>query len=389
MILKMTRGLICVSLLAIICPAEASAGAYSHFIESRTDILPANGAKKVMLSAPQNISGRIRIQSVEKDVASVAIEYEGRTSDEAEFRRFLDLVEINIFRKGDKAVVAVSTADNAPWEGSDKSILLNMNFTLPEKMAVEVEGRFYSIEVLGSFQGLEIDNDYGEVYAHQIKGPVNIRTSFKDVTLGDVEGEVSILNNSGSIEAFNINCGSGKCRFETTVGKIKLENIIGEVEAITSYKPIILKGVNAGGGMILATNNYGEIRLDDVRGKLEIKTNFSRIQGDIINLSPGNSMVSGGYAEIELDRIRLDNSDLSISNNFSDVRAVFTGKTSAHFMLATDEGGGIHIKGIPLKPVSVTRNGFEGIVGEGESTLEINIRGIGRIDVLGNSGTAY
>ena len=197
------------------------------------------------------------------------------------------------------------------------------------------------------------------------------------------------MNNSGSIEAFNINCGSGKCRFETTVGKIKLENIIGEVEAITSYKPIILKGVNAGGGMILATNNYGEIRLDDVRGKLEIKTNFSRIQGDIINLSPGNSMVSGGYAEIELDRIRLDNSDLSISNNFSDVRAVFTGKTSAHFMLATDEGGGIHIKGIPLKPVSVTRNGFEGIVGEGESTLEINIRGIGRIDVLGNSGTAY
>ena len=389
MILKMTKGLICVSLLAIICPVEVSAGTYSHFIENRTDILQVEGVKKVLLSAPQNLSGRIRIQSVEKGAASVAIEYEGRASNEAEFRHFLDLVEINISRKGDKAVVVVSTADNAPWEGSDKSIVLNMNFTLPEKLAVAIEGRFYSIEILGSFEGLEIDNDYGEVYAHHIKGPVNIRTSFKDVTLGDVEGEVSILNNSGSIEAFNINCGPGKCRFETTVGKVKLENIIGEVEVITSYKPIILKGVNAGGGTISATNNYGEIKLDDVRGKLEIKTNFSRIEGDIINLSPGSSMISSGYAEIELDKIRLDNSDLSISNNFSDVRAVFPGKPSARFILATDEGGGIHIKGIPLKPVSVTRNGFEGIVGGGVSTIEINIRGIGRIDVLGNSGTAY
>jgi hypothetical protein len=214
-------------------------------------------------------------------------------------------------------------------------------------------------------------------------GDVNITTSFKDVRLKDIDGKVNVLNNFGSISAYNIDCRSSICRFETTHGQLRLENINGEVEAITSGKPLILKSIDAGKGLIHAVNNYGIIEATDLTGVLGLKTEFSAIEGKDLRFSAGKSKISTSYNAVILKGISVNNSEVDISNSFSDVLVAFEKDVSTRLVLTSDEGGSISTEDLFIKPTTISRNRFEGFVGDGQSNLAVNVQGIGKIEIRG------
>ncbi|MBD3234702.1 MAG: hypothetical protein GF315_13335 [candidate division Zixibacteria bacterium] len=362
---------------------------FAEFTESTTKTLPTEEFEIILIRASRNISGDLQVFSDRNRSRQIKINYIGKAKDQTEFNWFVNLVDIDIETSQDKAIVDISTPDHAPWEDIDRSMVINLDFYLPSDKTIRVSGRFHNILVEGPFAGLEINNDYGEVMAKSIKGKTNIRTSHKNVNLENVDGAVNILNNHGNIRASRINAQGNLCRFETTAGTIELDEVKGEVVAITSHNDILLNNIDAGDGKISAANNYGAIELYEVTGRIEATTKYNTIDGNGINFAPGVNEITGGFDPIDLTEVTFNKSKLSISNNFSDVSLGMDAAPSVHVILATNEGGAIYTSGLPLKPVGIERNRFEGVSGDGTSELQVNIIGIGRIEVYGESGIAY
>ncbi len=357
----------------------------SIFKQSESREISAIGSEELYISAPQNISGEVKFAVGDGNSVYADIEYVGKAENYEEFKWFKDLITMKIAKEGKQSAIIITTPDNAPWEGLDKSVVLNMSFRMPSSMKIKIKARFHSIEVNGHFKGLEVDNDYGEVIAEKVDGDIDIRTSYKPVIINNINGYVNIQNHSGDIIARNIAEGERKCNFETTYGKIVLEKIYGGFKAATSYKPIMLKQIDSKDGIIKVSDSYGKININKFSGLLDLKTEFSDIEGEDLDFSEGSSKISNSFNSITLKNLRLNRSELMIDNSFADVSISLNGNSSVHFILSTGEGGAIHIKGMSVKPIAISYNSFEGITGKGDSELKVNIQGIGRINITGTS----
>ncbi|MCP4631764.1 MAG: hypothetical protein GY855_02480 [candidate division Zixibacteria bacterium] len=374
---KITAFSIAIILLIVV---SVSAEVYKKSEIKAADILEG---ERLNITSPDNISGSVVINSVSGNNLKIEIEYTVKAESEKYFKWYLDLVDVGFSVEDEETEIKVKTPENAPWEGLDRSISLNMVISVPSNLSLNIEGRFYSIDIKGPFKNLEIDNDYGEVSASDISGQIFIKTSFKNVTLSNIEGNIDILNNSGEIKVSDVDCGKFMCRLETSKGMIRAENFKGELEAITSHAPIVLRNVDAGKGLIYMTNTYGKVKMEDITGMIEITSDYTTIMGDKISFSRGLSIITDSYNPISLKNISLDNSEVTINNDFSDVVVSFIEGESVRLILSTDEGGSIYTKGMPIEPVTISGNSFEGMVRKGESSFEVNIQGIGTIEIEG------
>ncbi|MBD3168893.1 MAG: hypothetical protein GF307_05380 [candidate division Zixibacteria bacterium] len=346
-------------------------------------VLTADRFDEFKLTSPQNLSGSVTAKSVSGNKVEMSIEYRGKAENRDIYDWLQGLVEINSSSADRVAEIDISTPDNAPWEGLDKSISVNLKIDIPETARLGLDGQFYSITVEGPFPGLDIENEYGDIAVREINGDVNITAGYKKVELREIQGEVNVFSNSGSITARDINCGNSKCRFETTQGGIELRSIEGEIEAVTSYKPIEIVDCDAGLGVIYAVNNYAPIIINNVSGVLDLTTNYGKINVNDGTLPPGRSKISTNYEPIELRGVTMDESFLTVNNIYSDIRIWFAETPAARVFLATDEGGTIHTVGLPIKATALTRNRFEGFIGGARSSVEANIQGIGKIELRG------
>jgi hypothetical protein len=380
---KMFAGLAVTAFLYLLLIAPVRAGDHASYNMEKAHSISYGGIGSFYLVAPENISGTVTIRPVSGDKARADIGYRGTAESESAFKWLVDLIDIETSTANGTGILKISTPENAPWEELDKSMAMDISMNAPETLKISIQGRFHSIDVAGPFRQLDIDNDFGEVKAAGIRGEVNISTSLKKVFLSDIRGRVNVFSNNGPIEARDIVCGGSRCRFETTQGEIDLRDITGEVEAITTYKDILMSEIDAKGGLITATNNYGRIKLRDITGVVDITADYNVIKGNDIHLMPGFSRITNSYEDIDLKDVMLDGCDLAINNSFADVLVVLNEETSTNLLLSTAEGGTIEARGVPIRPTSISRNRFTGVIGSGTSNLEINIEGIGKIEIAG------
>jgi hypothetical protein len=331
----------------------------------------------------KNLSGDIRIISRQSEKIEISFKKTALASSKTESARFLDLIDFKLDVGEDRAIFTILSPSHAPWEGSDHSVNIEVLVELPEKMRIQGKTDFIQVEIGGPFQGVDLRSSFSSIYIKRIYGPVEVITSYGDINLRTIRGEIKAETEIGSIGAEEIIINSGYAYLRAKHGPIVLRDIQGPVEASTEYSTINVSDIDATYGYVVLRTSYGSIEATDVTGELICETSYSPVIIKNSNINHGHSRIETSYAPITVEFTEISNSDLYISNEYNGIDLSLPETVSTKLIAAVGKGGRIYTKGLLMRPTALNLTRLEAIVGDGESRIEVQVNGIGSINISG------
>ena len=314
--------------------------AFSYDETSDTLKISSSGTRELSLKTPLNMGGMIRIQTWVKDEVAVEYEKESKADDKKEAKEFLEMIELDLDRSADIITLEISTPRHPPWQGTDKSARINVDIFVPEDFSLTCESRYFDYDISGPLMNVQIESDYSKINIKEVEGETNIGTSY------------------GGVEA---------------------KNLSGGVNIETSYGPIFLTDVDTHNKTVYLETAYDKIDIIRVKGNIKARTNYSPIMATDLELVGGSSSFETVYNKIDLKIKKLEDCDLYIENTYGNVYLVLPFDVSAELSLSIDPGGKIETSNIPILVESIDHTNLEGIIGEGDSKIEVIVGGIGKI----------
>ena len=336
------------------------------------------------IRTPQNLNCDIKVETHAKNTVEGEYRMWARAKSSTQEQRFIDLIEIQIndrSNKTDGILLRVLTPTRAPWEGTDYGVGVELDILVPDDFMIESHNSYSTIEFIGPFKGVEINNEYGSIKVEDVTGELVVKASYSPVELYKIKGFVSIETRYGGITCQDIIITKGSGVFETSYGPIKLVNIKGSIEAYTSYDKISANNIDAGSGSVILTTSYSPIEAENITGELVCETSYNSINLSNIFLTHGMNKIETKYAPVNVIINDMNESQLLINNTYSSINLSLESNISAKLMLTVDDGGKIHTRGFSIKPLAMDRNRLVGIVGDGLSKIELNVDGIGEINI--------
>jgi len=293
-----------------------------------------------LLTGPSNLGGSLTLQVGEEDQCSVDLECWGRARNLKMAKEFTELVEMHLETEDRVVTLSLTTPRKAPWEGTDYAIKANLEVYVPPDIAVEIRTKYFDMEISGPFRRVGVRNSYGEVQVMDVAEETTIDGSYTKVEAENIRGELDIETTYNSIRVEDVDTKGGEAFLKTTYGEIEVVNLVGTLDASTEYDPIHCSGLSLSGG---------ENRIETV------------------------------YSKIELEIEQMEDCGLSVSNSYGNIDLTVPDDLSAHLSLSVGRGGTINTRGILIKPLVLDKTRLEGVCGEGDSKIGLQVEGIGKI----------
>lgn len=339
------------------------------------------GQQIFQIKGSENLKGEIRIISRQSEDITISFEKTARTSSKSESARFLELIDFKLDIRDDRAILRILSPSQAPWQGSNYGVTVEILVNLPEKMRIIGKAKFMKFMVEGPFQGVELESTFSPIDIRRIYGPVEAVTTYGDITLHAIKGKLDIETQNGGIFASDIVVPSGYALFQATNGPIKLIDIKGPMEAYTTHSTIEATDIDASDGSVVLMTTYGKLNIDNIIGELICETSYSPIIIKRTEINHGHSKIQTSYASVIAEFSEISNCNLYISTEYSNVDLKFPADISAEFIAGVESGGRIHTRNINLIPTVLSRTRLEAVAGDGESRIEVYIGGIGDITI--------
>ena len=196
----------------------------------------------------------------------------------------------------------------------------------------------------------DITNRYGEVFASDIRGELNVRNSHDDIEINQVESNCKIEASYSSVTLSKI---QGTTEIENRHGSLAMEEIANDVVIRSPYSKIYGWDIS---GALDIENSYEKIELTNV-GPVKIIANQSLID---IDGATGNINITNRYDKVRLKNIRgnvfvdgknlrisgknITSEEITLSSTYEDIEFNnFSGKTSIYL-----SHGNLHLSPAPI-----------------------------------------
>jgi hypothetical protein len=252
-----------------------------------------------------------------------------------------------------------------------------------------------SVQVSDVKGTLDVRNRFGNVTAHTIGGSAtitggngaveltdadsaNIANSFASVTARNIRGDLAIRNNNGNVEFSTI---GGAVDITNSFGNVTFADVRGRVNCTTNNGRV--KGSSATGGSVTIRDSFGNIELDTVSGKLDAETSNGKV---MVRDARGSVTLKSSFGAIEASNI--PKGIRAITGNgaitLTDIGGDAFAKTSFGSVLAERIGGSLTVEN---SNGSVTARNVKGDVGVNTSFAGVTLDAIGgRITVNNQNG---
>ena len=341
------------------------------------------GQQLFVIEGSKNLYGGIRILSRQTDEVKVSFKKTAKTSSQSESARFLDLIDFKLIVRDDRATFKILSPSQAPWEGSDHGVFVDILVELPEKMSIRGKTNYTGFDIEGPFQSVNLKSTYSNLEIKRIFGPVEAVTSFGDIKLDAIRGEIKAETTNGKIIASDLIIPSGYALFETNNGIIELKDIQGQLEAYTSQSTITARNIDARDGSIVLRTSNDAVNIENIIGELICETSYAPIT--VVNsiINHGQPRIETKYAPVNAEFSEISNCELYITTEYSNVELTVPSDISARIIAGVGDGGRIRTRNLNLKPILLDLTRLEAIAGEGESKIEVNVGEIGSIAING------
>lgn len=333
--------LLCFFILPLLLSENTPATAASSEEYTRSASGNVSGdIKKLQLYTPGNLGGAVTIQTGDDEECRVDLECWARAKNRRMAQEFTELVEMKLDMTDQVVTLRLTTPRSAPWEGTDYGIKATLDIYVPADIAVGTKTRGFVLDISGPLEDVSVENDFGEI------------------TVTDVSGRTDIAG---------------------TYNKVELEGLRGQVDVETSYNSIRAVDVDTKGRMASLETSYAGIRVEDLTGQLRAVTSYAPIQISGLELIDGRNQIATVHSKIDLGLTGMEKSQLVVTNTYGDVEINAPPDLSARLIFTVGRGGKIEANGILITPQVLQKIRLEGICGKGDSEIEADIQGIGRI----------
>lgn len=341
------------------------------------------GQQLFEIDGSSNINCAIRVISQPTDKVKVSFKKTAETSSQGESARFLDLIGFKLTSNNDRAVFKILSPSQAPWQGSDHRVNVEILVELPEKMSIEGKSEYTRFDIEGPFQGVDLKSTYSNIELKRIFGPVEATTSYGNIRLGAIRGEIRAETQNGGISADDLIIPSGYALFETSNGVIDLRDIQGQLEAYTSHSAITARNIDARDGSVVLRTSHSAVEVNNIAGELICETSYAPIIIEKTNINHGQPRIETRHAPITAEFSNVSDCELYISTLYSNVNLTVPSDISARFIAGVGDGGRIRTRNLSLKPTVLDRTRLEAVAGDGDSRIEVSVGDIGSIEIDG------
>lgn len=308
--------------------------------------LKVNAQSKVVIRSASTLSGNIKIETSESDIAQLVYIKRAKHNSKSKAIDFIDIISVDFELTHNGLRLDLRAPNPAPWSGTNESGSIEINLTLPEFCTLEFDAQYFDIDAEGPFDSFLLPSSFGRIYVENVVKSIDITATNRKVTARNISGEIHISTTHATL----------------TVDKV--------------YSPH---------NKIELRNDGGDIKVNDVVGELNIKNSFGRI--DIRKYHPmGNYNYirsSNGPITVEMDDF--STGKLLVTNSYEDIEILIPDDISSKISLAVEEGSKIEVSDIVTKPDFIQSNRLNLITGDGKATINSSVRGHGNIYFRGFS----
>ncbi len=242
----------------------------------RTESLsaPMEGLEKMSVDTS---FGDVKIIGKDTTKCSIVAKITGNAPTDEEARQLAEETQIKLETDGKTLAIRAEK----PHLKNNRSIGVAYDITIPMKTCVNCKTSFGDVELINIEGDIDSHTSFGDVDIEKISGKMQLDTSYGDVDCKQItSADFSAKSSFGKMDIdFSDSCPADlKAKIETSYGEIDLhppENFAGHIAVETSFGkiktdlPILVKG------------EFGKDRLTGTIGKgnglLDLKTSFGNV----------------------------------------------------------------------------------------------------------------
>ena len=272
---------------------------------AREDVSANYNIKEIKIS---NDFGEIEVKPSDSKFVKVEAEMEVKYNDEIKAREYIKNA-INI-EEGELTEISV----NLPSDGSKKDFskaIVNFTIFIPDVEKVNVETSFGDINVADIKGELTVNNNYGAVVVNRITGNIIVKNSFGKINVSDINGDAKINNQNGQISVEKV---TGSAQLETHFGGVKAKNIDANLTVENNNGSIEVDGVGSNADV---KGSFGSIDVKDINGNLEVKNSNGRIGVKDVD---ANVNIKNSFGSIDYVSNNIKDADILVKTDFGNIR---------------------------------------------------------------------
>lgn len=291
------------------------------------------------------LNGRLNIRATDVPTARITYKLQFKVESEEQAQEFSDFITIAFEDLENEFAISAETRPSPPWRGTDFSAGVDVEIEVPLKNNLKIFARtsLFEVDIDGPFASADISSNFG------------------DITLRKITNKVNVSSDNGAVT---------------------VENCSGPTKVTTSNRPISLLNVDGQLGSIRLRNQNGRISLDSVRGEIDARTEFAQISATRMRFESGRSTLATENSNIKLDA-SIISGDLSVRSENGKIEMMIPATVSAAVVLQVDQGGRIYTRKLPIRLDRVSRTLVQGQMGDGQNKIEVDMTGVGTIDLEG------
>jgi hypothetical protein len=303
------------------------------------------GYTNLSFTSSSYLSGKLTIVSSDKAQTTVSFRKVLKSESLDQANDFADYIDVNFEQLENEFAVSAETKSQPPWSGTDWAGTVEIEIDVPrnENLKIDVRTTVFTIDVTGPFASVDISNSLGEVAVEKI---------------------------------------TSKVRISSDNGGISVRDCTGPVTVSTSLRPITLTRVDGKLGSIKLRNSNSKIVLESVRGEIDARSENAPITGNDVRFEAGHSVLSTENSGVDIDAEAV-NGDLTIRSANGKISLSLPANTSASYVLQVEEVGRIYTRSLPMTVETASRSRVIGYSGTRRSKIEIDMTGVGTIDLEG------
>jgi hypothetical protein len=206
-------------LLAAALPAAAA-----DYEEVRDLSLNAEGIRALRIDAGAGSLSVTGVGGSSTVVVKAIVRVPDEDADEA--RKIIESgLVLSLERDGERAVLEARFEPGSWFSGSSGSIQLEV--TVPETLALDIEDGSGSLSVLNVSGDLTLEDGSGSIDLRQVGGRVTIDDGSGSISAEQVGGDITITDGSGSLELTAV---EGGVIIEDGSGSITVSGVAGDLE---------------------------------------------------------------------------------------------------------------------------------------------------------------
>ncbi len=262
--------------VVILCGCCINVGGWGQQRYERTEEVSAPMAGVELLDIDTSF-GDITINGTDTMECNIIANIVGRAPTEEEAMELAEQTQITLVAKGKTLVVRA----DKPKLRKNRSIAIDYEITVPRRTGIECKSSYGDINLSNIAGDVTVHSSFGEIEAKNIAGKVELDTSYGEVGCsGIICSEFKAKSSFGKMEIdFSDECPAGlKAEIETSYGEVEVDvpsSFAGEISVETSFGkvrtdlPILVTG-EIGKDKLMGKIGTGP-------GRLDIKTSFGSV----------------------------------------------------------------------------------------------------------------